>query len=264
MYKKLINFVLLFCALSNLLFQDEAWSQITKVKNKSAIQQNSDDADFEIYNSENDQEVYDPLEKYNRKIFAFNDFLDRYFLEHIARGYRLYIPKPIRNSTRNFLTNLNAPISAFNSLLQGKSDNTLATISNFLINSTIGLGGLFEVAKSKGIKYNKEDFGQTLGSYGINSGAYLVVPFLGPSSTRDFSGFVTDQVINPASYNIFRIGGKTYLIGKNNLFILNSVRTIDSREGLLDITDDARKDSFDYYATLRSAYNQNRNFDIKN
>lgn len=224
----------------------------------------SDENDFENYSNENNEEIYDPLEKYNRKVFVFNDFCDRYFLEYVAKTYRKDVPKPARQSVHNFLNNLSAPISAFNSFLQGKTDNGLATISNFLINSTIGIGGIFNVAERKSILYKQEDFGQTLGHFGINSGAYLMVPFYGPSSVRDFSGFITDQALSPASYNVAEIGGKNYLIGEDQFIAVSATRTVDSRESLLDIVDDIRKESFDPYATIRSAYLQKRNNDIKN
>ncbi len=245
-------------------FDFEACAKETKKNDRFEIAQFSDEDDFEDYVSSNDNEVYDPLEKYNRKIFAFNDFLDRYFLEHVARAYRRDVPKPARQSLRNFLNNLSAPISSFNAFLQGDVDNGLATFSNFLINSTIGVAGFFNIAEEKGIRYHPEDFGQTLGHYGVGAGPYLVVPFIGPSSIRDFSGTITDQVVSPTSYNIFKIGGKTYLIGEDNLIAVTVAKSIDSRESLIDIIDDVKKDSFDYYATLRSAYTQKRNNDIKN
>lgn len=224
----------------------------------------SDEDDFETYANDNSDEFYDPLEKFNRKIFSFNDFLDRYFLEHVAEAYRKDVPKSARDGVRNFLTNLSSPISAVNSFLQGNANNGLATFSNFLINSTIGVVGVFNVAEEKGIRYHKEDFGQTLGHYGVKSGPYLVVPFFGPSSVRDFSGTITDQITSPTSYNAFKIGGKTYLLGQETLVTITLARAVDTRESLLDIIDDARKDSFDFYATVRSAYTQKRSNDIKN
>lgn len=236
-----------------------------KAKNNVASKTEfSDEEDFENYSSDHSEEIYDPLEKYNRKIFAFNDFLDRYCFEYVAKTYRKEVPKPARDSVRNFLGNLSAPVSAFNSFIQGKGENGLATFSNFLINTTIGLGGLFNVAEEKGIRYNREDFGQTLGHYKVGSGAYLVIPFLGPSSTRDFSGLAVDQAVSPASYNAFEIGGKTYLIGDEALAGITLMRAVDLRESLIDIIDGVREDSFDPYATLRSAYLQKRTNDIKN
>ncbi|NBV07177.1 MAG: VacJ family lipoprotein [Proteobacteria bacterium] len=255
--KKISLFVLSFVCLA---FIDEAFAQDQNKPNKFLTE---DESEFEIYSDANVEQIYDPLEKYNRKIFVFNDFLDRYFFEYVAKTYRNF-PKPARNAIRNFLNNLSAPVSAFNSALQGKTENGLASFSNFLMNSTIGIGGLFNVAEEKGIRYKEEDFGQTLGHYGVKSGAYLMVPFIGPSSVRDIAGMTTDQVISPASYNIFKIGGKTYLIGRKTLYVTTTLNAVDTRENLLDIVDDARRDSFDLYATLRSAYAQRRISEIQN
>lgn len=233
----------------------------TDVKSYEAF---NDDEDFENYESVNVAEIKDPLEKFNRKIFVFNDSFDKYFLEFVARAYREELPKPVRNVVRNFVTNLSLPISAFNSALQGKSENSLATFSYFLINSTIGIGGLFNVAGEKNIRYNQEDFGQTLGHYGVNSGVYIMIPFLGPSSTRDLTGLVVDKSMNPIEFNSFEIGGKEDLIETNYRLTLAATTVVDKREALLDIIEDVRKDSFDFYATLRSAYIQKRVAEIKN
>lgn len=222
------------------------------------------DTEFASYETENVKEIYDPLEKYNRKIFIFNDYFDRYFLEHIARFYHKEVPPLARHSIRNFLINLSLPISTFNSLLQGKADNSLATISTFLINSTIGILGLRDVAGERSIRYKLEDFGQTLGHYGVTSGAYLMLPFLGPSSSRDFTGLLTDKAINPIEFNVLEVGGRTNLIEANYRLALAAAAGIDTRESLLNIIDDIREDSFDPYATIRSAYSQKRLTDVKN
>jgi phospholipid-binding lipoprotein MlaA len=213
--------------------------------------------DFQKY-SEKRFRIYDPFEKMNRKIFSFNEILDRYFFKYVALTYRHALPKPVRNSVRNFVNNLTLPISAFNSFLQGKTENGLATFSNFLINSTIGLGGLFDPAGSKNIRYNYEDFSQTFGHYSASSGAYLVIPFLGPSSVRDLSGLVVEKIVDPLSVNAFNVGGKYGLITQFESFELIMASKIDAREGIIEILDEERRDSFDLYATLRSAYLQKR------
>ncbi|MBU6141077.1 MAG: VacJ family lipoprotein [Proteobacteria bacterium] len=223
-----------------------------------------DEDEFETYETSEPETIYDPYEKANRKIYAFNDAFDRYFFEHVARAYRKSIPRPARDSVHNFLNNLSLPISAINSAAQGKTDNALATFSNFLINSTIGVFGLFDVAGQKGIFYKSEDFGQTLGHYGSGQGAYLMIPILGPSSARDFGGFVVDRAISPLGFDVFEIGGETSLIPNKYLFTLIALSGIDTRENLLDVVDDVRKDSFDPYATIRSAYLQRRLNEIKN
>lgn len=224
-----------------------------------------EDAEFAAYEtSESSQEIYDPYEKVNRKIYAFNDTFDRYFLERVARAYRKNLPEDARDAVHNFLNNLLLPVSALNSLAQGKTDNALATFSNFLVNTTVGLGGFFDVAGKKGIFYKQEDFGQTIGHYGVGSGAYIMVPFLGPSSTRDFSGFLVDRAVNPVGFNVFEIGGRHAEIPFQYIAGYIVISGIDSRESLLDVIDDIRKDSFDPYATIRSAYLQKRLNEIKN
>lgn len=241
-----------------------AKSTLKKTTQSAMYYQNfKSDDEFETYETE-EKEIYDPLEKYNRKIYAFNDALDRYFLECVAKTYRQGVPKNLRNVIRNFVTNLSLPISTFNSLLQGKVDNGLATFSNFLINSTIGVGGLFNVATKKGIRYSPEDFGQTLGHYGMTSGAYLILPILGPSSTRDFGGLLVDKSVNPIEFNFLEVGGTTNLIDVKYRIGIATTSGIDQREALIDIIDDIRRESFDPYATIRSAYLQKRVADIKN
>ena len=239
-------------------------AKTTKPQALVQYQTYEDDDEFESFKSENEVEIYDPLEKYNRKIYAFNDTLDRYFFEHVARAYRAGIHPRIRGSIRNFLTNLTLPISATNSLLQGNLDNGLATFSNFLINSTIGLGGIFDVAKTKGIKHKPEDFGQTLGAYGAGAGAYLMIPILGPSSSRDFTGWVADKSVDPIGFNLLEIAENETLLQNDYRFGIGIASAVDTRERLLDIVDGVRNDSFDPYATIRSAYLQKRNSDIKN
>ncbi len=220
--------------------------------------------EFESYQSHDEFQIYDPLEKINRKIYAFNDYLDIYFIKHVAVLYRNSVPKPARSSVRNFFTNLSLPVSALNSLFQGKVDNSLATFSHFLINSTLGLGGIFNIAGEKGIRYKSEDFGQTLGFYGVKSGAYLVLPILGPSSLRDATGYAADKSVGPLDFNSLKIGGDDDLIEANYRVGLAVMSGIDKRESLIEILDDVRHDSFDPYATIRSAYLQKRLNDIKN
>ena len=258
-HKKIFVAIFITLTLSSL----PASAKHTHAKQQVATPAPLDDAEFEEFSSDNSVTIYDPLEKYNRKIFVFNDALDRYFLEYVAKAYRQSLPRNVRNVVRNFLTNLSSPISAMNALMQGNVDNGLATLSNFLINSTIGVGGLFDVASEKGIRYKSEDFGKTLGHYGIGSGVYLMVPLLGPSSSRDISGWIFDRSVSPMGFNSFNIGGDTDLISNSARFAAAGVSTVDMRESLIDIIDDIRRDSFDPYATIRSAYLQKRLTEIK-
>ncbi|MFM7702756.1 MAG: VacJ family lipoprotein [Alphaproteobacteria bacterium] len=208
--------------------------------------------------------IDDPFEKYNRKIYKFNDTIDKYFFEHLARSYRKTIPKPARLSFRNFLDNMSLPLSAINSMAQGKIDNGLATFSTFLINSTLGVGGFFDVARKKGINYEREDFGQTLGYWGFSSNNFLMLPFFGPSNLRDFVGFSVDRTIDPLGFNTLQIGGDTNFIDGSKRIFNTVFKVVDNREELLDIIDNIRQDSFDPYATIRSAYLQRRLAQIEN
>ncbi len=259
MFKALI--ATLFLVFLNL---DYAISQELQVNKSNTTNIKNDLESDEEIELESD-EVYDPLEKINRKMFNFNEFIDQYFIEHLARGYRNYVPKPARKSVRNFIDNLALPFTTINSLLQGKMDNSMASFGTFLINTTLGIGGLFDVAKHKGVKYEKEDFGQTFGKYGFKSGPYLFLPFFGPTNLRDLTGISTTLLIDPLGFNISGIGEKEQFLGNNNILISEKVIfTIDVREGLLDTIDNIRQDSFDPYSTIRSAYAQRRNFLIEN
>lgn len=223
------------------------------------------DKEFEKFESQISKgNIYDPFEKFNRKIFKFNNLVDKYYIEILAKSYRKTIPKKARLSIRNFIDNLTLPVSAVNSLLQGKIDNTLSTISTFLINSTLGIGGLFDIANKKGIKYDREDFGQTLGYYGIEANAFLMLPLIGPSNVRDFGGFVINNSIDPMGLNTFNIGGDTNFIENKYRLAYTFAKIVDSREEIIDILDNIRKDSFDPYATIRSAYLQRRIAQIEN
>ncbi len=204
--------------------------------------------------------IYDPYEKYNRKIYIFNEKIDIYFFEKIAQAYSFSVPKPARTSVNNFFTNLYSPISAFNSLAQGKIDNSLATFSSFFINSTLGCLGLFDIAKKKNINYQKEDLGQTLAHYGLKSSPYLVLPFLGSSTGIDFISSATERLINPLAFDIFN----TTSLSNPTRITMGSTNLISNREELLDIIKEIRKNSFDSYAVFRAAYLQRRKNQINN
>jgi len=207
-------------------------------------------------------EIYDPFEKVNRKIFVFNDKLDIYFLEPVATYYGKVVPGPIIRSVRNFFNNLSAPFSVANSLLQGDGNNAMASFSSFMINSTLGVVGLFDVAGNKKIEYDKEDLGQTFARYGSGPGPYLMLPFFGPSTLRDASGMAITESLSPLSLNITKIGNDD-LVSDKAVLGMSVISVIDKRESLLTIIRDLRANSFDFYATSRSAYMQNRESKIK-
>jgi phospholipid-binding lipoprotein MlaA len=218
-----------------------------------------DDIDF---GGNSTQVVKDPLEKMNRKVFAFNEVVDINLFDPIAKGYRNNVPKLARRMLGNFLTNIKMPFVTINSILQGKADNSMGSFSSFLINSTIGIGGLFDVAGYKKITYNNEDLGQTFAKYGMPRGPYLVIPLLGPSTVRDFSGYGIERVVDPFGFNIFGIGHEEKILPDAYLITIAGLSALNTRESLIDILDDARKNSFDLYATIRSAYLQRRDFEI--
>lgn len=189
----------------------------------------------------------DPYEGFNRKVYAFNDALDRHALRPVAVAYRDNIPSPIRTGVSNFLDNLSYPTVIVGSALQGKIGDAFTDTGRFLINSTIGIGGIFDPATHVGLKAHNEDFGQTLGVWGFGPGPYLVLPALGPSNIRDTGGMIADGYIDPTYSEIptpERYG--VYLI-----------RAVDTRVGLLE-ADGFLEDAYDPYVTMREAYFQRR------
>ena len=197
-------------------------------------------------------EISDPLEGVNRGVFAFNDAVDRAVGRPIAQGYRAVVPKPARTGVRNFLSNLRSPIVLANNVLQGDVEGSGKTLLRAVVNTTVGVGGLFDVAGHEGVKDDPEDFGQTLAVWGAGHGPYLVLPLLGPSSVRDATGMMVDSYADPLRlylYNTDNEGWHYARIGATY---------VDKREELLDVLDDLRKNSFDYYAALRSVYVQRR------
>jgi phospholipid-binding lipoprotein MlaA len=199
-----------------------------------------------------DEQIYDPLEGGNRVVMKINEGIDKAVLEPVARGYRYAAPKPVRQGVRNFLRNLKSPVIMGNELLQGDLEGFANATGRLVINTLLGVGGIFDIADQGGIPYEAEDFGQTLAVWGVGHGPYLVIPVLGPSSVRDGTGMVVDTFLDPVRIYMFN----------HDLEWLHYTRVgvsiIDSREELLDLVDDLRANSFDYYAAVRSAYYQRR------
>ena len=194
----------------------------------------------------------DPLEPMNRAIFGFNEVVDDTILEPVAEGYRYITPDPIEDSITNFFNNLGEINTIVNSTLQLKLDKTISSSSRFVINSTVGVLGLFDVATTLGIDRHREDFGQTLGHYGISPGPYLVLPFFGPSSLRDAPGFYIDVLIEK---DISPIHTELHHEERQ---IIQATNVIDTRANLLKATkilDTAAKDK---YIFLRESYLQRR------
>ncbi len=159
----------------------------------------AEDVNFEGAPSFSDSnDIYDPYEKWNRKVFVFNDKVYRYLFGPVAKGYNFIVPKFAQKRIHNVFTNIKMPKRFFNSLFQKKFKGSAIAFSRFLINSTVGIGGLFNPATHVfGLNLQDEDFGQTLGFYGMNEGPYIVIPFLGPSTKRDIVGKVGNEALNP-------------------------------------------------------------------
>ncbi|MCG8435004.1 MAG: VacJ family lipoprotein, partial [Gammaproteobacteria bacterium] len=143
----------------------------------------------------------DPLEPFNRAMFKFNDAVDRAVIKPVAKGYAK-TPKPFRKGVNNFFSNLSAPVTIINNFLQGKFKKAFSDTGRFLMNSTIGLFGIFDPASRVGLARHREDFGQTLGAWGVPSGPYLVIPFLGPSTVRDGIAGFADRRVDPLIQHI--------------------------------------------------------------
>ncbi|MGF1477215.1 MAG: VacJ family lipoprotein [Geminicoccaceae bacterium] len=190
----------------------------------------------------------DPYEGFNRGVFAVNETLDEYVFEPIAKGYRFVVPRPVRTSIGNALSNLGEPVTFLNDSLQGERERAGTTLSRFFINSTLGVAGLFDAAGQLGYQRHDEDFGQTLGVYGVDQGPYLMLPVLGPSTVRDLGGTVVDIVTDPFFF----------IVGPVERLARGVVSGVDTREGLIEEIDELERSSLDPYASVRTIYLQAR------
>ena len=201
------------------------------------------------------QEVSDPLEPLNRAVFSFNLQADEWLFEPVARAYRFVAPQPVRQSVSNFLANLRSPVVFANDLLQGERERAGITLGRFMINSTLGVFGLFDAASVFGYQGHYEDLGQTLGVYGVPDGPYLMLPLLGPSNLRDTTGRVGDYFINPLN---------SCCITPDDRYAIFGTTAVSERESSIELFDDLRSNSLDLYATLRTVYTQRRAAEIRN
>ncbi len=193
----------------------------------------------------------DPLESWNRQVFAMNMNFDHLVLKPTAEAYVDVVPEPARDGVHNFLVNLDTPVTFANDVLQGQIELAGQTLGRFGINSTIGLGGLIDVATPAGIPLHSADFGQTLGVWGVGPNPYLVLPLLGPSNPRDLTGYVADTFMDPLNY----VGIREYTywaIGRGAVTIL------DERSRNIETLNELDLSSVDKYASMRSLYRQYR------
>ena len=193
-------------------------------------------------------EIKDPYESFNRGIFAFNEVFDTYLMRPIAKAYGFIMPDVAKRLVNNFVENLNAPVVLANDLLQLEGNDAAVTTGRFIVNSTVGVAGLFDVAAAYGLERHHADFGQTLHSYGAGPGSYVMIPLLGPSTVRHGVGLAVDTLFNPL----------TYLLSTPTNLAIAGGKGVVERETLIEPLDDLRANSVDYYAALRSAYYQDR------
>ena len=220
-----------------------------------ADQVNTDSEDFETTTIED--EIYDPFEPLNRAIFSFNNVADRIVLEPIAKGYKK-LPSPFQRGISNFLSNLRAPLVIVNQLLQGQGENAAQSSGRFIVNSTVGVFGLFDVAEKIGLEEKEEDYGQTLATWGVGDGFYVVLPLFGPSNLRDTTGMVLTMMTDPI--NAYAVTeGEAWLVPMRT-----AANAVDQRSKIIDEVNALRDNSVDYYAAVRSSYYQNRKAAINN
>ncbi|HSQ16047.1 MAG TPA: VacJ family lipoprotein [Candidatus Binatia bacterium] len=210
--------------------------------------------DFEPLPEKPQVRVADPIEPVNRALFVFNDRLYFWLLKPVARGYAFVIPEPAHIGIRNALTNVVMPVRLVNSLLQGKGRGAGRELARFTINTTIGMGGLFDTAKNDwGIPASEEDTGQTLGVYGLGHGAYLVLPFFGPSSLRDAAGLGGDTFLNPL----------WYLVDFQTGVAIRAGQAVNSTSLRIGEYEDIKAAAIDPYLAVRDGYVQYREGQFK-
>lgn len=192
----------------------------------------------------------DPLESFNRSVYEFNDAADRAILKPTAEGYQKVTPKPVRRGVRNFFDHLDDVTVLVNEMLQLKPERAAGTFSRLVWNSTLGLAGLIDVASSMDLPKHEEDFGQTLGYWGVDSGPYLVLPFLGPSTVRDGTGLLVDYRTDPVRY----------VDDETTRWSLRGLRVLDRRAELLRAGRVLDEAALDPYSFLRDSYLQRRNY----
>ncbi len=206
-----------------------------------------------------DDDVNDPLEPVNRLIFGFNEIVHQNLLGPVADIYNRNLPQTMRTGVSNFLTNLSSPVTFANNLLQGDFFTALDIVVRFLVNSTVGIGGIADVVSEVDGKPRDEDFGQTLGVWGVGEGLYLVLPVFGPSNPRDLVGkFFVDPYFDP-------FGQWVGNSNRDNVsYAHQALDGVDEFAGVVDELRQIRKTSVDYYAAIRSLYRQKRKSEISN
>tara|TARA_B100001175_G_scaffold275823_1_gene250940 strand:- start:664 stop:1443 length:780 start_codon:yes stop_codon:yes gene_type:complete len=220
------------------------------------------DGQNELSKNTNGQ-VKDCFETVNRGIFAFNQAIDGLIFEPLAKGY-LHLPSPIRTGTSNFVGNLSTLLTVPNNVLQGDFDIAGKNTLRFIVNSTVGIVGIFDPASAIGLNsYEKEDFGQTLGSWGIGEGCYIVLPVLGPSTVRDAVGSLGNYMGGDAWYNV-TVRNDTQYFSDFDYYTSKGVGGVDFRAKNFEDINNLEENSIDFYASVKSLYLQDRSKRILN
>ncbi|MCP3669923.1 MAG: VacJ family lipoprotein [Gammaproteobacteria bacterium] len=194
----------------------------------------------------------DPIEGFNRVMFEFNDALDRVLIKPLAKGYRAVMPSPVDKGITNFFSNLDDVGSAINNLLQFKLKRSASDVGRIVVNSTVGILGFIDVASNMNLEKTGEDFGQTLGVWGVGPGPYIVLPIFGPSGGRDVIGMAADWITDPVTHvNPVEV--------KNSLIF---IRAVDKRADLLGASRVVEEAALDKYEFMRDAYIQKRESDV--
>ncbi len=209
------------------------------------------------------KDVKDCFETLNRGTFALNQGLDKVIFKPVAKAYRA-LPSPVRTGTNNALTNLSSLVTIPNNVLQGELKTAGVNTGRFIINTTIGIFGLFDVASKMGFsEYEKEDYGQTLAVWGVGPGCYIVLPILGPSTLRDTAGSFVNVMGGDPYYNVSAHGNNEYL-DKSDYMLTKTLTAVDFRAKNLETFDNLEKNSLDFYASVKSLYIQDRKRKIAN
>ena len=247
--KKILKLFIIAVVSQLLIFNTYAGSDGAIEINTKSATQNSD--------------VKDCFETVNRGIFAFNQGLDKIFFKPVAKGYR-YLPKPIRSGTSNALSNLSNVVTIPNNILQGKFKDASINTLRFSINTTLGIAGIFDVASYYGLnKLDKEDYGQTLGTWGVKEGCYFVLPVLGPTTVRDSLGSVLNFSGGDIWYNV-TVANDTKHLNDSDYYYSRLTAGVDFRAKNLEAFDSLENNSLDLYASIRSLYLQDRKRKIQN
>jgi phospholipid-binding lipoprotein MlaA len=197
----------------------------------------------------------DPVEPTNRAIFETNFFFDRNAFKPVATVYRDYVPDPVQNGLHNLLANLQGPVIEINDILQGNPRRGWVTFQRFMVNTTVGGLGLFDVAADWGLPFHDADYGQTLAVWGIADGPYVVLPLFGPSSVRDAVGIGLGFVLDPFAF----VGGANAMYAG---YARGATNAVDDRAANIDTLDELQKNSIDFYSKLRSVYRQHRAYAV--